>query len=455
MATRKKQVEQAEDEVSRAADQASRAAVDAEDPETSKPARKAASRRAGSAARTARAKAAKTPTVEATDEANRASAAARKAAEGAADDDPLLDTAIRQIEAGATEDKPFGERGHPMGTRSPFRIAFSAALGVALAYALLNALVAVRQILILILIAAFLAIGFNPVVEWIQGRGLRRNRAVLVVFTGILLVFVGFGAAIVPPIAEQGTDLFEQLPDYAERLRDNEQFKKLDDEYQIVDKLQQQVDEAPEKGLGLLGGAFGVVKGIFNALFSTLTVLILTLYFLSSYPNIKRSAYRLVPRSRRPRVGLLADEILARVGGYVLGNIATSLVAGVVAVVFLLIAGVPYPIALAMLVALLDLIPLIGASLAALVCVVVAFFVSVPVGLVTAAFFLVYQQFENYVLVPRVMKRTVDVSPIATIIAVLVGGSLLGVIGALLAIPVAAAIQLIGNEVVLPRQDTL
>ncbi len=455
MATRKKQIEDAEDEVSLAADTASSAAVAAEDAAPDKPKQRAASKRASTAAKSARASARKVDTVGAEDEARRATAAATKAQAEVDEDDPLLDTAIRQIEAGATEEKPYGEPGRPIAPRSPFRIAFSAAIGVAVAYGLLNALIAVRAILVLILVAAFLAIGFNPVVEWFQNRGLRRGRAVAAVFGAILLVFLGFGAAIVPPIADQGTELFNQLPEYATRLRDNKQFRELDEKYDIVTKLQDKVDEAPEKGIGLVGGAFGLVKGIFNAVFSTVTVLILTLYFLSSYPNIKRSAYRLIPRSRRPRVGLLADEVLTRVGGYVLGNIATSIVAGVVAFIFLLIVGVPYPVALAMLVALLDLIPLIGASLAALVCVAVAFFVSVPVGLVTAAFFLVYQQVENYVLIPKVMKRTVDVSPIATVIAVLIGGTLLGVIGALLAIPVAAAIQLVGNEVVLPRQDSM
>jgi predicted PurR-regulated permease PerM len=182
-------------------------------------------------------------------------------------------------------------------------------------------------------------------------------------------------------------------------------------------------------------------------------VLILTLYFLSAYPNIKRGAYRLIPRSRRARVGLIADEILSRVGGYVLGNLATSVVAGVAAFVFFMIAKVPYPVALAMLVAIFDLIPLVGATIAAVVCTAVAFFVSVQVGIFSTAYFLVYQQVENFVVVPKVMKRTVDISPLATIVAALVGGTLLGVMGALLAIPVAAAIQLIGSEVIYPRQD--
>ena len=455
MATRKKQIEQAEDEVSLAADQASKASVEAEDAADDKGTQKAASRRATTAAKTARSRAKKVDTIDATDEARRATAAEAKAIAAVDEDDPLLDTAIRQIEAGATEEQPYGQPGRPLAPRSPLRIGFSAAVGVAIAYGLLNALIAVRSILVLILVAAFLAIGFNPVVEWIQARGMRRGRAVAMVFAAILLVFVGFGAAIVPPIADQGTQLFEQLPEYATELRENKQFRELDEKYDIVTKLQEKVDQAPEEGIGLVGGAFGLVKGIFNAVFTTLTVLILTLYFLSSYPSIKRSTYRLIPRSRRPRVGLLVDEVLTRVGGYVLGNIATSIVAGVVAFTFLVIVGVPYPVALAMLVALLDLIPLIGASLAALVCVTVAFFVSVPVGLITAAFFLVYQQVENYVLIPRVMKRTVDVSPIVTVIAVLIGGTLLGVVGALLAIPVAAGIQLIGNEVLLPRQDAM
>ena len=455
MATRKKQIEEAEDEASLAADVASSAAIAAEDAGDDKPKQRAASKRASGAAKKARAAATKAPSIEATDEARRATAAAMKAQAEVDDDDPLLDTAIRQIEAGATEEKPYGEPGRPIAPRSPFRIAFSAAIGVAVAYGLINALIAVRSILVLILVAAFLAIGFNPVVEWLQGRGVRRGRAVATVFASILLVFLGFGAAIVPPIVDQGTELFERLPEYATELRDNRQFRELDERYDIVAKLEKRVDSAPEEGIGLVGGAFGLVKGIFNALFTTLTVLILMLYFLSSYPNLKRSAYRLIPRSRRPRVGLLADEVLTRVGGYVLGNIATSIIAGITAFVFLLIVGVPYPVALAMLVALLDLIPLIGASLAAFACVAVAFFVSVPVGLVTAAFFLVYQQIENYVLIPRVMKRTVDVSPVTTVIAVLIGGTLMGVVGALLAIPVAAAVQLVGNEVVLPRQDAL
>ena len=203
----------------------------------------------------------------------------------------------------------------------------------------------------------------------------------------------------------------------------------------------------------MFGGVLGVGKVVFGAFFSTLTVLILTLYFLCNLPHLKTSAYRAVPRSRRARVGLLTDEILERVGGYVGGALLIAGLAGVTTFVFLVIAGIPYPVALAMLVAITDLLPLIGATIGAAIVTLVAFFVSVKVGLIAAVYYIAYQQIENYVIYPRVMKRSVDVSPVATVIAVLIGGSLLGVLGALLAIPIAAAAQLVLREVVLPRQD--
>jgi predicted PurR-regulated permease PerM len=240
------------------------------------------------------------------------------------------------------------------------------------------------------------------------------------------------------------------VPEYAERARENDTFRRLDEQFHIVDKLTKAVNDNAGAAAGV---GVDVARGVLTVVFKTLTVLVLTLYFLGSYPNIKRGAYRLIPRSRRARVGLIADEILSRVGGYVLGNLATSFIAGLFAFVFFMIADVPYPVALAMLVAIFDLIPLVGATIAAVVCTAVAFFVSVQTGIVSTVYFLIYQQLENFVVVPKVMKRTVDISPLATIVAALIGGTLLGVIGALLAIPVAAAIQLIGSEVVYPRQD--
>lgn len=383
-----------------------------------------------------------------------ASQTAVEAARVVAPNDPVLDTAGRRIEAQVDLEHPFGRPGRPMSSRSPFRVAFTAAIGVAVAYALVQAVIAVRSVLILLLIAAFLAIGLNPAVELMERRGIRRSLAVGLVLFAALLFFTGFGFAVVPPILDQGQEFVATVPGYVTQLQDNERIAELDERFQFLDRARESLDQPEALGASLFGGVLGVGRVVFSAFFSTLTVLILTLYFLSSLPTIKSSAYRLVPRSRRARVGLLTDEILSRVGGYVAGALGIATLAGVSTFLLLMVLGVPYPLALAMLVAVTALIPLIGATIGAVVVVTVALFTSVQAGVICAVFYLVYQQVENYVVYPRVMQRSVDVSPAATVVAVLVGGSLLGVLGALLAIPLAAAVQLVLNEVVAPRQDT-
>jgi predicted PurR-regulated permease PerM len=205
--------------------------------------------------------------------------------------------------------------------------------------------------------------------------------------------------------------------------------------------------------VGAAGGVLGVGRFVVSFLFSTLTVFIVTLYFLSNLPSIKATAYRLVPRSRRARVGLLTDEILTRVGGYVAGAVSIASLNAALTYVLLTVLKIDYPVALAMVVFLTGLIPLIGATIGAVVLTIVALFSSLQAGIVVAVWFLIYQQLENYLLYPRIMQRSVDVSPAATVVAVLIGGSLLGVLGALLAIPIAAAVQLVVQEVLAPRQD--
>jgi predicted PurR-regulated permease PerM len=379
--------------------------------------------------------------------------AAVEAAEVIDPDDPLLDTAVRKIEAQADEENPFGKPGRPLSRRSPFRLGFTAALGVALAYGLVNALIAVRSVLILILISAFLAIGLNPAVEALERRGLRRSMAVGIVLVGVLLFFVGFGFAVVPPIIDQGTQFAHKAPSYVQDLQNNHRIASLDAKYHFLSRLKAYVDKPEQLGGAVFGGVLGAGKVVLSAFFAAITVLTLTLYLMANLPDIKAGAYRLVPRSRRARVGLIADEILERVGGYVAGNLVISLIAGTLTYVVLLVLGVPYALALALLVAVTDLIPVVGATLGAIVVTLVGFFVSVRTGLIAAAYYAAYQQVENYVLYPRIMKRSVDVSPVATVIAVLIGGSLMGILGALLAIPVAAAVQLILQEVAVPRQD--
>lgn len=341
----------------------------------------------------------------------------------------------------------------PATSRSPFVLAFKAALGVALAYGLVLALVAVRSVLVLILVAGFLAIGLDPAVQWLGRRGLRRTYAVGVVLLGALLVFAGFGLALVPPVVDQVQQFVAAVPGYVRDLQANEQVARLDERYHFLEQAQNAVSDPAQLGSRVFGGVLGVGRVVVSAFFSGLTVLILTLYFLANLPGIKAGGYRLVPRSSRARVEELSEEVLARVGGYVGGALTIAAIAGATTFVLLLVVGVPYPLALALLVAVTDLVPLVGATIGAVVITLVAFTSGVQAGIVTGVYYVAYQQFENYVLYPRIMKRSVDISPAATVVAVLVGGSLLGVLGALLAIPIAFAVQLVVRELVLPRQE--
>lgn len=367
-------------------------------------------------------------------------------------DDPLVNAELRRQEAGADEQNPFGRLGRPMSSRSPFRLGFLAALGVGVAYLLYQAILNARAQIVVVVVAAFLAIGLNPIVVRLERVGMRRGWAVLTVFLGLAGFFALVGYALVPPLIEQIADFIDQVPEYLQDLRENETIKRFDEDYGVFDKIEEFLSSSAVGSTAaerVLGAAGALATGFFNAL----TVLILTLYFLSSFNGIKRTAYRMVPRSRRARASLLGDEILSRVGGYVSGAFIIALIAGTTSLIWLSILGVPYALALALVVAITDVIPLVGATIGAIIVTIVAFFVSIPVGIATAIFYLVYQQVENYLIYPRIMKRSVDVNPAAAIVAVLIGGALLGIVGALLAIPIAAAIQLIMREVVMPRQE--
>jgi predicted PurR-regulated permease PerM len=366
-------------------------------------------------------------------------------------DDPVLDTGVRRAEAQVDAENPYGRPGQRISRDHPFVIAFTATLGVAVAALLVEAVLVARQVLVLFLVAAFLAVGLDPAVRWLVGRGLRRPVAVLVIVLAALGFFGGFVAAVVPPIAHQTTQLVKHAPDYVHRLDNNATFRDLDKRYHITAKVEQRAKEG--FSVNSVGGVVGLGKAILGIFAATLTVIILTIYFLANMPAIKSVLYRSIPRTRRARVGLLTDEILNRVGGYVLGNLATSVGAGVTTFVWLVAFGIPYPVALAMFVAITDLIPLVGATIGAIGVAVVALFHGVVPGIATGAYYVAYQQFENYVLQPRVMKRTVDVAPVVTIVAALLGAALMGIIGALIAVPLAAAIQLLLTEVVFPGQD--
>ncbi len=365
----------------------------------------------------------------------------------------LVEGEIRDRVAGVDEENPFGRRGRPFADHSPLRLGFTLTVGALLAFELGQAVSAVRGVLVLVVVSAFLAIGLDPAVTWLERR-MGRGAAVALVIGSFIGIFLGFIVAAIPPLTTQVSQLVAHGPQYVDQFGRNPTVHRLDAHLHFLATARSTAARLPDIGIKAVGGVLGAGAAVLGALISVLTLVTLTVYLLANMVEIKRYCYLLVPRTRRARVSLLSDEILARVGGYVLGNLATSVVAGGTALVFLLVTGVPYAVTLALLVAITDLIPLVGATIGAAIVVLVAFLSQgTAVGIGAIVFFTVYQQFENFILVPRVMKRTVDVSPLVTIVSALLGAALLGMVGALMAIPVAAAIQLVAREVLLPRQN--
>jgi len=350
------------------------------------------------------------------------------------------------------DEEQFGRLGRPLRRDSPFMIGFLGALGVFLAWFLTQAILNARSVLVLIVISLFLAIGLNPTVEWLTAHNLRRGLAVAIVFFAVIGAFVGFGFAVVPPVVEQSNAFVQELPTYLDDLRRNPTVRQFDEDYGVIDRAQEYVTSG-ELGQRAFGGLLGVGRVVLNAVFGALTILIMTLYFLAALPSMKRQAYRLVPASRRERVTLLGDEVLARTGQFVSGALTVAFIAAFTSYMFLSILGLPYALALAVFVGLLDLVPLVGATIAAVVVSLLGFAESVGVGIACVIFYVAYQQFENYVVYPHVMRRAVDVPAPVTVVAVLLGGALLGIVGALIAIPVAAAVLLVVRQVAIPRMD--
>ncbi|MBF8189723.1 AI-2E family transporter [Nonomuraea sp. K274] len=355
-------------------------------------------------------------------------------------------TAVQDDEAA----QPYGLPGKPL-ARGPFLFGLVGGLGVLTAIALAQMVVNSLSTIILVVVAMFLAVGLNPAVEALQRRGLARRGAISIVFAAVIVAFTLFGLALVPPVSQQLTEFIEAVPGYITELSNHPTVRRIDADFQILPQVKTFVTSTlgPSLATGIMGAGLVVLNGVFT----TVTLLALMLYFLGSLHTIKDYLLKLVPASRRTRTGAITEQILSGIGGYVAGNVLISVIAGVLTWIFLSIADIRYALALALVVALTDLIPLVGATIGAVLVTGVALLQSVPAGIACAIFFVVYQQVENYLIYPRVMKRSVDVTPAVTVIAALFGGALLGIVGALLAIPVAAAIALIIREVVLPRQD--
>jgi predicted PurR-regulated permease PerM len=365
--------------------------------------------------------------------------------------DGPMHEAVEEAAAVAEATGGLGRPGRPLNRRSPFFIGMAAAAGVAVTYGLAELIIRARSVLILIGLALFIAAGLDHIVAWLTRHRVPRWAAIIAILITAAAVIAAFVVAAIAPLTAQATQLASQLPHYLHTLQDhNSQLGKLNVRFHIQQRLTKLVSS---KGSDLIGGVLGAGEVVLSAASSLFVVIVLTIYFLVGMPRIKLFLYRLAPQSRRTRVILIGDEIFTKVGGFVLGNFITSAIAGAGTYIWLLTLGVPYPVLLALLVALLDLIPVIGSTIGGAVVTLVALTVSVPVAIATAGFYVAYRLAEDYLLVPRIMGRTVQVPAVVTVIAVLLGGALMGIIGALVAIPAAAALLLLVHELAFRRLD--
>ncbi len=303
-----------------------------------------------------------------------------------------------------------------------------------------------------LLIAIFLAVALSPPVNWLARR-MKRGLAITVVYLGLLLVPILLIAAIVPPLITEANNFAENVPAYADDVtqfvQDNKRLREINQDYDITGQLEKEAQKLPNR----LGGAAGTLRdvglGIVNSVFALITILVLTAFLLGSGRGWTDALIASRPPEQRARLRRSLDNMASAVGGYVAGALTIAVIAGVATYIVLAILGVPFKGPLAVVAGLFSLIPLVGATIAAVLIGVVTLFENFPTAtIIWTIWAIVYQQLENHLIQPQIQKRTVKVHPMITILAVLFGGTLLGVLGAIVAIPVAASIQILMREYV-------
>ena len=302
----------------------------------------------------------------------------------------------------------------------------------------------------------FFASGLNPAVLFFQRRGLSRGISVAAIVSVVLFFVILFLWIAIPPIINQVNSLISNAPQLISNLKSNSLIARLNEHYAFIDILQKKVNENIQNGqiaIGAFGGVIGVGKAFISGTFAFLTILVLTLYFLASLPKVTKIAYRFAPASRRERVSKISDAIIGRIGAFVGGQVTVSVIAGIVMLTVALVLNLNYAFALGLTVFICGLIPMIGHLLGISIFTIVALTNSTTTAVIAFLAYVIYQQIENYFIMPRIMSKSLSVPGLVTIIAALLGTSLLGLIGALLAVPIAAAILLIVEEVVFPRTD--
>ncbi|MDR6556346.1 putative PurR-regulated permease PerM [Arthrobacter pascens] len=350
----------------------------------------------------------------------------------------------------------FGSPGPRISAQHPLYLGFMGTVGVGLALLVYWIGSNTTQLLLWIVAALFIALGLDPVVRWLEGRGIPRPAGILLAVSVLVAAVVGFFATLIPTIVEQVTELVRQAPVWVRDFIDSEFFRTLDSQFGVRDRINEELDKFvnnPEAMGGIFGGVVGFGSTVANGLFGTLIVLVLSLYFLAALPAMKKWGYRLAPRSRRARVEALSEEITRSVGNYVIGQAVVALLNATFAFIVMSIIGVPFAVLLAFVVALLAFIPLVGGLIAGVVVILITLTLGWQSALAYAICYFAYLQFEAYFISPRIMQKAVAVPGAVAVISVIAGGSLLGVLGALIAIPTAAAVLLLVKEIYIVRQD--
>ena len=342
--------------------------------------------------------------------------------------------------------------------RFRWRTIYAVLAAVLVVALLLHILSVARQVLVWMLIAVFLTMAINPLVDRLQRRWIKsRTLAVILAMLGVLLGIVAIGALFIPTLIDQVNNFANALPGYVHDVTSGTgRLGFLERRYQVVERVQSAVKGGgAAKLFGFSGIALAVTKGIITFIVGTVTVIFLTMFMLLEGPSWIDRAFTLVPERSQARWRSVGHDIYKTVGGYVTGNLLISLIAGAATTIVLLILGVPYAVALGLVVAILDLVPLAGATIAGAIVVTVAFIHSIPAGIIVGVFFILYQQLENHILQPIIYGRTVQLSPLVVLMSVLIGSQVAGVLGALAAIPVAGAIQVILRDWLAYRKPTV
>jgi predicted PurR-regulated permease PerM len=314
----------------------------------------------------------------------------------------------------------------------------------------------VSHILLIVVIAFVLAVGLDPAVRPLERLRLKRGWAVALIFVGLALFFLLFAVLLVPPMAKQIRQFAAAVPSYVEHVENrNDWIGNTARHNHLSARLEQFVSEIPTHVARSFGRIVGFAGTVVGGIFDLFTVSILTVYFMLSLPRMRRTAAAFTLPAHRARVEIVIDDSVKKIGGYVSGNLLTSAVCGILAIVALLAIRVPYAVPLGMWAGFADLIPQVGSYLGAIPAVLVALIKGPAYGIATFAYFIAYQQFENYLLAPRVYQNAIDLSPAAVVVSTLIGGSLAGFAGALLALPVAATIKVVTHDVMLADTGTL